>query len=205
MLCLFSNPGDFMKRYRRVLIVEDEPSLAQIIAETIKPFTEQIRICHSVHEAILKTEEWLPELVFLDYILPDGIGTDYLNHKPFQNLFPRIVAMSSKAGPANSFELALLGVSVYLEKPFGRQSLLDAVEKTESLGFDANPLYRNLVGKIGIQQAQKELRSAMVSQALAQSKGSRRGAAQLLKVSRQFIQNLLRRSSETDPETSDEG
>jgi hypothetical protein len=63
-------------------------------------------------------------------------------------------------------------------------------------------LARELVGRVSLKQATRILRSAMGSEALTRTRGSRRAAAFLLGVDRRYVQRIARdaQPSRSEPE-----
>ena len=58
---------------------------------------------------------------------------------------------------------------------------------------DLTPYVRASVGIVPLQHIEEHVRHTMLQEALARSGGNRRGAARMLKVSRQLLQHMLRK------------
>lgn len=110
-----------------------------------------------------------------------------------------IVAVGAPATPREMFEYGRGGVSAFLESPVDRDALRACL--THAVGDDLGSLARALVGRMGLKEAQRELRVLMVSHALRLCRGSRRSAARLLAVTRPAIQRVLRESEGLDAST----
>lgn len=63
----------------RVLIVEDEPDAAQVLVDIIEP-EFLVERAGSIKEAMVKAEEFRPQLVVTDVGLPDGNGIALARH-----------------------------------------------------------------------------------------------------------------------------
>ncbi len=61
---------------RRVLIVEDEPDVARLLAFNLEAAGFAVQIAATVTAAMAKAKERRPEVVVLDLMLPDGSGFD---------------------------------------------------------------------------------------------------------------------------------
>jgi two-component system phosphate regulon response regulator PhoB len=61
---------------RRVLIVEDEPDVARLLAFNLQQAGFTVQIAATVAGALAKAKEKRPEVVVLDLMLPDGSGYD---------------------------------------------------------------------------------------------------------------------------------
>jgi len=174
------------------LVVEDNAGLATTLAEVVQERAKAVHAVGSLAEATRWLADHQPDLVVLDFKLPDGTGLDVLEVLAPRLPQPVVIAVSGEATPEDSFRLARAGVRCFLRKPFGLDAVRAAVE--EALDTSPDPLVevRGAVGHIGIKELEFEVRRAMVSEALAKSGGSVRGAAALLGISRQLLQHILK-------------
>lgn len=181
-----------MGKKQGALIVEDNPSLARSLAEVLEERDFLVKHGPSVRAAKQALEGWVPQLVILDFMLPDGTGLDVLAALAPLRPQPVVVAISGEAGPEESFQLARAGVRCFLRKPFRLQQVRAAVEEAMDATPDPTVEARAAVGKVAIKDLEAEIRRAMVGEALARSGGSVRGAAALLGISRQLLQHILK-------------
>ena len=63
---------------KRVLVVEDEPEVAEVVESYLRRDGFEPTICTSVHDALARLRESRPALMILDVGLPDGTGFDVL-------------------------------------------------------------------------------------------------------------------------------
>lgn len=176
-----------------VMIVDDDASLLTALKTALASEYPVVRCCNSVSEAKTVLADWTPGLLITDVILPDGNAIDILSALREDQPYPMIVAISGAATPMNSFTLAKYGVHEYLEKPFGLTELHQAINDACSASTDLRPHIRTLVGRRPIKEVEDEVRHTMVTEAMVQSKGSRRAAAKVLDISRQLLQHILRK------------
>jgi DNA-binding NtrC family response regulator len=104
---------------------------------------------------------------------------------------PTIFITGTAPDPHCVFELAKAGAHAYLAPPFSATAV-HAGLRAFDLSAHLLRLVRPLVGNLGIKEIQSYVRRALLLEALARSKGSRRSAAQLLGVTRPAIQKWLR-------------
>src|SRR5215210_6852593 len=77
-----------MNKQLTAIIIDDELSARRIIREMLEPYSDWIIIsaeAGTCEEAIQQINRLLPDLVFLDIELPDGIGFEVLEqviHQP---------------------------------------------------------------------------------------------------------------------------
>jgi DNA-binding NtrC family response regulator len=83
-------------------------------------------------------------------------------------------------------------VRAYLAKPLRLDRLQAVIRTALEAAPDLLPVLRQTVGHKRLADVQSEVRAVMLDEALARSRGSRRGAARLLSMSRQLLQYLLR-------------
>jgi DNA-binding NtrC family response regulator len=178
---------------QRVLVVEDGRELRRTLERALADRFPEVRSAASVAEAVALLESFRPELVLLDVELPDGSAIDVMRAAMRGDSVPVAVAMSGRAEPAQSFELAQLGVRTYLQKPLDLALLDRALDEAIANPPDLEPHVRSVVGQRQIHEVQDEVRETMLREALGRARGSRRAAAKLLRVSRQLVQHMLRR------------
>ena len=102
----------------RVLIVEDDPRLANTIAEGLRDQGLAIDLAYDGHEAVTKLGVNLYDVVVLDRDLP-GIHGDSVCRLITQSENPAMILMLTAAGsPTERVTGLALGADDYLPKPF---------------------------------------------------------------------------------------
>jgi DNA-binding NtrC family response regulator len=177
----------------RTLIVEDSRALARTLATTLGTRFGAVRVARSVAEARTAIDAWAPDLIVLDVVLPDGDAHAVLDLVAASAAVPVVVAISGEAEPRTVFDLAQRGVRAFVPKPLSLGELERAIERALSTAPDLEPHLRQVVGHRSLHAVEVEARDVMIDEALARTRGSRRGAARLLDTSRQLLQYLLRR------------
>jgi len=178
---------------QRALVVEDDDQLRSTLEKALGPWAIERRSAKNLVEARRELLEFRPELVVLDFMLPDGTARELLASRAAVAPLPVIVALSAYAEPLDAFELARLGVSAYLQKPIDLSTFDEAVRAALSTPPPLDVPARQAVGHIGLKDAEQVLREAMIDEALKRASGNRRGAARLLKISRELLQHVLRK------------
>lgn len=111
-------------RRARVLIVEDEPDLAALYRDWLRP-TYSVETVHSGEAALDQMVEMPPDVVLLDRHLPDISGDTVLTSARDRG-HEQPVAMVTAVTP--DFDALDLGFDEYLSKPVDREELHDTVE-----------------------------------------------------------------------------
>jgi CheY-like chemotaxis protein len=121
-------PGD----RARILVVEDDLDLAQVIAEVFARDAIEVRQAHTLQEAIDACYSFQPHLVVLDIGLPDGNGfniVDWLRQNENLSRLPLVVYSGRDLSPAERRQL-MLGPTHFLAKARVQPQQLEALVMT---------------------------------------------------------------------------
>jgi DNA-binding NarL/FixJ family response regulator len=132
-----------------------------------------------------------PDLVLLEVPLRGGAAADFACRAGRLRPAPLQIALGGSAAENEAFALGQAGVHGYLPRPFSTEDLSAALHQALRYEPDLEPIIRTVVGQRGLSEVQQEVRRVMVAEAFARA-GSRVGAARLLKVTRQAVQQALR-------------
>jgi len=100
---------------KRILIVEDEVSINDILARTLKKDGYIIKSAYNGEEALEIVESFKPNLVLLDIMLPDITGFDVakkISKKTY------VIMITAKDDIRDKLKGADLGADDYITKPF---------------------------------------------------------------------------------------
>jgi two-component system, OmpR family, response regulator RegX3 len=108
---------------RRVLLIEDERSIAEPLADALKREGFEVHAAGSAAEGLEMFSAHAPDLVLLDVMLPDGDGRDVLREIRQRSRTP--VVMLTARGEEMDRVLGLeLGADDYVTKPFSAAELV---------------------------------------------------------------------------------
>jgi CheY-like chemotaxis protein len=113
-------------RGRRVLVVDDERDLAEAFASVLRSEGYEVEIANNGREAIERVGASRPDLILLDYELPelDGVQViEQLRADPATRDLPVLLASASNVSLSE-----LCRASGYLRKPFSAEMLLTLAE-----------------------------------------------------------------------------
>jgi DNA-binding NtrC family response regulator len=175
-----------------VLVVEDNRRLWRALERALGDRFGELRLAHGVESARDVLHDFKPHLILLDFALPDGDAFDVLDALAGRRPQPVVIAMSGRAEPLDTFELARRGVRAFLSKPITIDSLESALRRFADAPPLVLPHVEQAVGHVTLTRLAGDVRDAMIDEALARTDGSRRGAARLLGISRQLLQYLLK-------------
>lgn len=178
--------------FRRAVVIEDDDQLASSLRGHLAARGIAVQIAPGAEAGVRLVREWGPDLVVIDYKLPDGDARKVVMELIGLSEWPTFIAVSGYAEPLDAFELALLGIHAYLPKPVTPASFDAVLERVHKLEVNLVPALRTAVGQMGVRDVEQLARETMVREALARTQGSRSGAARLLRMSRQLLQHVLR-------------
>ena len=116
----------------RILIVEDDHDLANVISEVFARDSISVQTAHSLHETIKACSTFQPHLMLLDIGLPDGDGfnvADWLRQHENLAQLPLVVYSGRELSPEQRSQLTL-GPTYFLAKTRVQPQQLEALVLT---------------------------------------------------------------------------
>ncbi len=101
----------------RVLVVEDDEALAELVATDLRDLGYQVRVARSVAEAKSLLAQADFEVALLDLHLPDGTGEDILLRLSDEGALTEAIMLTGDRDIASAVHAMKLGASDYLVKP----------------------------------------------------------------------------------------
>lgn len=121
---------------RKILIVEDDQRISEVFEDVLRQDGRfETRVASTGYDAGLMTESFRPDLIILDYLLPDINGnvvctrirqTDHLSST-------KILVISGVVNQAEVDQLMQAGADAFLRKPFDLSTLMQKVEALLSM------------------------------------------------------------------------
>jgi len=113
-----------------ILIVEDEPAIAELVALHCKHAGYTVRTAAAVLDARDIVDETLPDLVVLDWMLPDKPGIDFareLRRDDRTRDLP-ILMLTARAAEDDKVRGLEVGADDYVTKPFSPKELIARIK-----------------------------------------------------------------------------
>jgi len=110
----------------KVLIVDDEPAIVDLIKINLELEGFETQYCHSGKEAVKYAQAVIPDLILLDIMLPDLNGFDVC--KAIQDLNIPIIMLTAKNDIKDKLYGLELGADDYITKPFDSRELIARVK-----------------------------------------------------------------------------
>ena len=114
---------------RRVLVVEDEPSIRLLIGRILTGAGFRVAEALDGHEALERLSSHSFDLVLLDVWLPRMNGLEVLSELRRRGSKQRVILMTGDHDPDAMLHGVREQASQYISKPFSGEELLTAVEK----------------------------------------------------------------------------
>ena len=100
------------------MIIEDEPSLREIMQRFLEKERYVVETAGTLNEALEKTALYSYECILLDIMLPDGNGLTMLQKLKDKHKQENVIIISAKDSIDDKVEGLELGADDYLAKPF---------------------------------------------------------------------------------------
>ncbi len=115
---------------RKILVVDDEPDVTDLVAYHLKAKSFQVETLNDATASIAKARSYQPDLVILDIMMPHLSGIQVcriLRADPKLAKVP-IIFLTAKSEPHDRIEGLESGADDYLAKPFSPKELVLRVE-----------------------------------------------------------------------------
>jgi excisionase family DNA binding protein len=116
---------------KKVLIVDDDAEIVELISDILsRDGRFEIKTASSGYEAGMATQQFRPDLILLDYMLPDVNGNvvcqTIRSNPEFENT--RIVIVSGVIKQDEIDQLLKSGAQQFLKKPFSISELMEKID-----------------------------------------------------------------------------
>ena len=113
---------------RSILVVDDEPTIAEIVARYLQRAGYEARIASDGTEALALAAERTPDLVVLDLMLPGVDGLDVLRKLHSDGGRTPVVLLTARGEESDRITGLRLGADDYIVKPFSPRELVARVD-----------------------------------------------------------------------------
>lgn len=112
----------------QILIIEDEPAIAELIALTIKECDAIIEKTFSAEQALFLLQNKTYDLILADWMLPGLQGIDLVTAVKVKNSDQLVLMITAKADPDSIVHGLEAGADDYVSKPFDPRILVARVK-----------------------------------------------------------------------------
>ena len=109
-----------------VLVVEDEPAIAELIAMNLRHAGHEVRVVMDAESAVAAVDRVLPDLVLLDWMLPgrSGVALARQWRSDARTRELPIIMLTARTDESDRVSGLDAGADDYLVKPFSMQELM---------------------------------------------------------------------------------
>lgn len=117
-----------MNETRRILVIEDDPDIAELLALHLRDHYEHVQICDNglLGLELVRNESW--DLVLLDIRLPGMDGLEVCRQIRANENYVPIIMLTSKTSELDHVLGLEMGADDYVFKPFGVVALMSRVK-----------------------------------------------------------------------------
>ncbi|MFK5925308.1 MAG: response regulator [Desulfuromusa sp.] len=110
----------------KILLVEDEEALREVVSFNVQNAGHEIVGTDNANDALMLLEDFLPDLILLDIMLPGLKGDQFLTLIRANQKFVQIpvIIISAKSSEGDIVRILEAGADDYLTKPFSMKVLL---------------------------------------------------------------------------------
>jgi DNA-binding response OmpR family regulator len=108
---------------KKILIVDDEPKIAQLAQDYLKQAGFDVTVAYDGRSALAETRAVKPDLIVLDLGLPDLDGLDVTRAMRKESNVP-IIMLTARAEESDKLVGLELGADDYMTKPFSPKELV---------------------------------------------------------------------------------
>lgn len=116
---------------KTIMIVDDAPSVRQIVGMALKGAGYDVVEAADGHDALSKLNNCRPNLVICDLNMPNMDGIAFLEHirKSETHRFTPVIMLTTESAEDKKARARAAGARAWLTKPFQPSKMLDAVAK----------------------------------------------------------------------------
>src|SRR5678816_3709256 len=124
----------------RVLVVDDEPMVRETLGQMLTDEGYSVDVAVDGEEALDRVHAARPDAILLDLMMPGMNGRQFLQALRDEPAYERVPVLIMTAVHGLEVNLATLGASEVVEKPFNVDELLNKVALAVYRSRDANTL-----------------------------------------------------------------
>jgi len=111
----------------RVLVVDDEPYIADLLATGLRFVGFEVRVAASGLEALTAVREWKPDLLVLDVMMPDVDGFEVTRRLRGEGRTTPVLFLTARDSTEDKVHGLTIGGDDYVTKPFSLEEIVARV------------------------------------------------------------------------------
>jgi two-component system OmpR family response regulator len=115
---------------QRILVVDDEPSILDAVGTALRYEGYEVEVAATGRDAVAAVTRFQPELIVLDWMLPDFDGLEVHRRLKAQGYDTAVLFLTAKDATEDKIAALKAGGDDYVTKPF---SLAEVVARTQAI------------------------------------------------------------------------
>jgi two-component system OmpR family response regulator len=124
MAAMTTDPGPEAPPRPRVLIVDDEPSIVDVVSMALRHHGFEVAAADTGAGALARVRDWRPHAMVLDVMLPDMEGFEVARRLSEQHAGVPILFLSARDTTSDKIRGLTTGGDDYVTKPFSLEELI---------------------------------------------------------------------------------
>ena len=112
----------------RVVVADDEDNITFLLDATLRHFGFDVRVARDGREALGAVEEFAPDVVVLDVMMPDLDGFEVVRRMRFDGVQVPVLFLTARDTTEDVVRGLTLGGDAYLTKPFSVEQVVAQVQ-----------------------------------------------------------------------------
>jgi len=108
----------------KVLVVDDEPNICALLSATLRLVDFEVKVAHSGREALNFAEQFQPDLVVLDVMLPDLDGFEVARKLRDKGQNTPVLFLTARHSVEDRISGLTVGADDYVTKPFSLEEVV---------------------------------------------------------------------------------
>lgn len=108
----------------KVLVVDDEPNICALLSATLRLVEFEVQVAHSGREALAAAEQYQPDLVVLDVMLPDLDGFEVARKLREKGQTTPVLFLTARHSVEDRISGLTVGADDYVTKPFSLEEVV---------------------------------------------------------------------------------
>ena len=113
----------------KVLIIDDETDICYLLSTLLKQKNLDADYVNTLSDAAMALKKEIPEIIFLDNHLPDGLGTNFIEYIKLRYPTSKIIMITAHDTDADRQRALREGADYFIGKPFTRDIVYKAVDQ----------------------------------------------------------------------------
>jgi len=112
----------------RVVVADDEDNITFLLEATLRHFGFDVRVARDGREALAAVEEFAPDVVVLDVMMPDLDGFEVVRRMRFDGVQVPVLFLTARDTTEDVVRGLTLGGDAYVTKPFSVEQVVAQVQ-----------------------------------------------------------------------------